>query len=283
MNNFYKTTGALILGTRMKRLSEKFLQEINLVYKDENMPFEPSWFPIFYLLRKGEGLSLTDIAMELDVSHSAISQMVQNLKKKGLLDELADPYDGRRKNICLSKKGQALLAQVKPIWWAMEQAVTEILGEENRLIFFKQIGELEKVVQNNILSRKIISNIPASRFDLIKIDYLEKDSLLHSFLLQHHLPKPLDFAFVGKAVAEQKMVGMISFGRMEDTEDYLLQELYVQNGFRRKGIGTQLLNWAMNELKWTGRNACIHLKRVNPSILQLILKEGKTFKVLGNR
>jgi ribosomal protein S18 acetylase RimI-like enzyme len=164
----------------------------------------------------------------------------------------------------------------------MEQAVTEILGDEKRLIFFQQIGELEKVVQNNTLSRKIISNIPASRFDLIKIDQVENDSLLHAFLLQHHLTLPANCAFVGKAIAEQKTVGMISLARMKDTEDYLLQELYVQNGFRRKGIGTQLLNWAMNELKWTGKDACIHLKRVNPSLLQLILKEGKTFKVLGN-
>lgn len=281
MNNFYKKAGILILGTRMKRLSEKFLQEVNQVYKEKEIPFEPSWFPIFYLLKSGEERSLTDIASELDVSHSAISQMVTNLKKKGLLKEMPDPYDGRKKNICLSEKGKSLLAQIKPVWWALEQTVREVLGEDDRLSFLEQIANLEKEVQDNRLSRDVMAHMPSSRIDFKRVDIKEANPSFHSFLGEHQLEGLEKAHFLGVASVEKEIIGVVSLSPLEDVKEYLLQEFFIKNRFRRKGIGSKFLNWAMGELNLTGVDTCLHLKRVSAPLLELLLKEGKTFKVIG--
>lgn len=281
MNYFYHNTGALILGTRMKRLSEKFLQEINQVYKDENIPFEPSWFPIFYLLKNGEGRSLSEIAGELEVSHSAISQMVHILKKNGLLDELSDPYDKRRKNICLSQKGKSLLAQVKPVWWAMEQTLNDMLGEGNSSAFFSQLYKLERMVQQNKLSKKIIEQIPVNRFRLDQVADVKNDPALTSFLLEYGFAIDDHQGLMGKAVAEHEIVGFIHLLPLDSTDDYLLKDLFVKNGYRRKGLGAKLLEWGMDELYLDKKRSCLHLKKVSASLLELLLKKGMTFKVLG--
>jgi DNA-binding MarR family transcriptional regulator/GNAT superfamily N-acetyltransferase len=280
MNSFYQKAGILILGTRMKRLSEKFLQEVNQVYKEKEIPFEPSWFPIFYLLKNGEERSLTEIASELDVSHSAVSQMVSNLKKRGLLSELPDPYDRRRKNICLSEKGKSLLAQIKPVWWALEQTVREVLGEDHRSSFLEQIANLEKEVQDNRFSRDVIAHIPSSQVNFKKIDIKDADPNFLSFLGEQQLEGLGEAHFLGIASVNKEIIGVIILNLMEDTKEYFLQEFFIKNGFRRKGIGSQLLNWAMEELKLSG-TACLHLKRVSVPLLALLLKEGKTFKVWG--
>ena len=49
--NFYQQLGTLVFGTRLKKLSDYFLSEINKVYSDQNIPFEASWFGVFFLVR----------------------------------------------------------------------------------------------------------------------------------------------------------------------------------------------------------------------------------------
>ena len=81
---FYPKLGYLIFGSRLRRLSEYFLAEVNKVYGQQGIAFDASWFPLFYLLSVKDKLTLMDIATELEVSHSAVSQLVTNLKGKGL-------------------------------------------------------------------------------------------------------------------------------------------------------------------------------------------------------
>ncbi|NJK96738.1 MAG: MarR family transcriptional regulator [Bacteroidales bacterium] len=73
------------------------MNEVSRVYKLQNIRFEPVWFPIFFLLDKKGPLSLTEIAQELEVSHSAISQMITQLQSKKLVEIQSDQSDARIK------------------------------------------------------------------------------------------------------------------------------------------------------------------------------------------
>ncbi|HAO49511.1 MAG TPA: MarR family transcriptional regulator, partial [Runella sp.] len=66
--NFYQKLGGLILGSRLRRLSEYFLSEVNKVYAEKGIAFDASWFSMFYLISKNEHISLIDIAETLEVS-----------------------------------------------------------------------------------------------------------------------------------------------------------------------------------------------------------------------
>jgi DNA-binding MarR family transcriptional regulator len=131
--NFYQELGPLVFGTRLKRLSDYFLSEINKVYSDLGIPFEASWFGVFYLLDKHGSLSIYEIADTLDVSHSAISQLIKTLQEKKLVVLTPSNDDGRRKDIHFSTKGNALLEKIKPVWNALSQTMNTILEENDVL------------------------------------------------------------------------------------------------------------------------------------------------------
>jgi DNA-binding MarR family transcriptional regulator len=145
--SFYSSLGFLVFGSRLRRLSEYFLSEVNKVYEQAGIPFEASWFPVFYILGKEQPMPLIDIAAQLEVSHSAISQLVTGLKKKGLVKTAPCPDDGRRQLVMLSKKGEEMLQQIQPIWEAITQAMTE-LAEENKMS--KQVLEAVSAVENSV-------------------------------------------------------------------------------------------------------------------------------------
>lgn len=154
--SFYASLGYLVFGSRLRRLSEYFLMEVNKVYEQAGIAFDASWFPVFYILSRQQNIPLIDIAEQLEVSHSAISQLVTNLKKKGFVKTAPCPDDGRRQLVMLSKKGEELLQQVQPVWEAITMAMEE-LTEENKQTkqLLDAIRQVESAVQETPLSERI--------------------------------------------------------------------------------------------------------------------------------
>lgn len=155
--SFYSSLGYLVFGSRLRRLSEYFLMEVNKVYEQSGIAFDASWFPVFYILSKQQNIPLTDIAEQLEVSHSAVSQLITGLKKKGLVKTGPCADDGRRQLVMLSKKGEELLQQVQPIWKAITVAMTDLTESQQQLL--DAITKVEKAVQQEPLSTRIISSM----------------------------------------------------------------------------------------------------------------------------
>jgi DNA-binding MarR family transcriptional regulator len=155
--SFYSSLGYLVFGSRLRRLSEYFLMEVNKVYEQSGIAFDASWFPVFYILSKQQNIPLTDIAEQLEVSHSAVSQLITGLKKKGLVKTAPCADDGRRQLVMLSKKGEELLQQVQPVWKAITLAMTHLTESQQQLL--DAITKVEKAVQQEPLSTRIISSM----------------------------------------------------------------------------------------------------------------------------
>ena len=126
---FYQQSGVLFFGSRLRRLSESFLADINNIYRHHGIHFDAAWFPIFYMLSEKDAMSIRDISDELEVSHSAASQLITKLDEKGLIRSTADKVDGRKKLVTFTPKGQKLLQQVLPIWKAVQLAMDEMLQQ----------------------------------------------------------------------------------------------------------------------------------------------------------
>lgn len=153
--DFYQSTGYLILGSRMRRLSESMLAEINKVYQEAEVDFDASWFPLFYSLDQRD-MSIRELADQIQISHSAVSQMVSNLKKKNLISSTANKEDARRQVITFTTEGHALLKKVKPIWISITQVLEDMAREKkeiNQLLL--ALTELENDFGEKRLSERI--------------------------------------------------------------------------------------------------------------------------------
>lgn len=158
--SFYASLGYLVFGSRLRRLSEYFLMEVNKVYEQSGIAFDASWFPVFYILSRQQNIPLIDIAEQLEVSHSAVSQLITGLKKKGLVKTAPCPDDGRRQLVMLSKKGEELLQQVQPVWVAITEAMKELTEEhkQSRLLL-EAVLQVESAVQETPLSMRILASM----------------------------------------------------------------------------------------------------------------------------
>ncbi len=154
--NFYEELGYLVLGSRMRRLSEAFLSEINKTYQTAGIAFDASWFPVFYLLSKKSSISIKELSDATGVSHPAASQLVTNLKNKKLLKTTTSSIDGRLQLVQLTKNGHALLEQIEPVWEAVKITMEELVHndpESEHLL--AAITAVEKSFRALSLSEKI--------------------------------------------------------------------------------------------------------------------------------
>jgi len=163
--DFYRRTGELIFGTRLKRISDKFLMDVSKIYKSLDIPFETSWFPLFYLLNERGELPVTEIAKELKITHSAISQMVNTLEKKKLIKFLKDKNDRRKRLIYFTPQGLKLIKVLVPIWKSIKTEMEELLKEKKHSRYLLlALDELEDSMEENDLYHRVIENLKRIKY-----------------------------------------------------------------------------------------------------------------------
>ena len=158
--NLYQSLGYLILGSRLRRLSENFLSEINRAYQNEGIDFDASWFPVFYLLSKNDSLSIKELSEQTEVSHPAASQLITNLKNRKLVTSATCSDDGRRQLVQLTESGRELLETILPIWDAILLAMEELVKEEPECMeLLPAISAFENAFKSVTLADRIGSKL----------------------------------------------------------------------------------------------------------------------------
>ncbi|WP_256006092.1 MarR family winged helix-turn-helix transcriptional regulator [Pedobacter deserti] len=160
MDNFYQSLGYLIFGSRLKRLSEYFLSEINAVYKQQDIEFDASWFPAFYLLSQHQPVSIQELSETMMVSHSASSQLVSTLQKKGLVISEKSKDDARKQQIRLTANGEQLLQKLIPIWDAIVQVLQHrIENDPASKALLQVLAAAEEKLAVSPLAQDIVSQL----------------------------------------------------------------------------------------------------------------------------
>ncbi len=270
--DFYRHVGELIFGTRLKRLSEKFLFDVGKVYKSLDIDFEPSWFPIFYLLNKNREMSAAGMAEELAITHQAVSQLVTILEIKKVIKILQDNNDKRKRLIVFTKKGLTLVDTVKPVWRCIEKAMQELLGEgTNSAYLLPALDELEDSVKRKGIYSRIIEDIETRQVEDIEIMNYDSQyksqfkNLMLSWLIDNYDSDILDVGLLNypeKKVIENgdlillvkindQIVGTIVAQAKDKTTTNILY-LVVDENWQKREIGNKLLLEAINQLKTEG-------------------------------
>lgn len=126
--------GSLALATRLKNLSERLAKDVAQIYKESAFDFEPRWFAVFYALKEGEEMAVTELAVMLQQTHPAINQVANVLVKKGLVDERKDEFDQRKRLLKLSAKGLKMVQQISPLWAKIKAANDQLLQESKDIL-----------------------------------------------------------------------------------------------------------------------------------------------------
>jgi DNA-binding MarR family transcriptional regulator len=158
--SFYQDLGFLVFGSRLKRLGDAFINDVNRIYKDRNIEFDASWFPVFYILSQRKEVSIKDIASALKVSHSAVSQLVSGLQEKGLIKSVVSKKDARHKAVTFTAKGKKLLQQLLPVWEALELAMDELAASSaNSKKILQALSAIEKGLEEKTLLERMEAHV----------------------------------------------------------------------------------------------------------------------------
>ncbi len=155
--------GGLALGSRLKRLSERISSEVASIYEQQGINFEPRWFPVFHYIGCQHEASIVEIAKAIGVTHPAVNQIARELLSIGLIDEVVDSDDKRKRLLSLTSKGRKLYADLAQTWRIIRISVGEAVEESGHDL----VAALEAL--ENVLNKKAL----ASRFN-------QNDRLLHT-------------------------------------------------------------------------------------------------------
>jgi DNA-binding MarR family transcriptional regulator len=142
--NVIDESGILAISTRLQRLADTLRKDGVLIYKANNIDFEPKWFPVIYTLHYKPVLSVVELANEIGYTHPSTISLLKELEKEKLIRSKKDKADERKRLVLLTAKGQELVNRMRPVWDIIKTAATELTNTQNNLM--KAIDEVEEQI-----------------------------------------------------------------------------------------------------------------------------------------
>lgn len=135
--------GPLFLGSRLKRLADRFQADAAKILRDEGLGIQPAQLPLLAAIDRYGPLSINDAAAALGVSQPAVTRTAASLVGLGLLDETRLDADLRQKALSLSSAGKALMARAKTELWPRVNAAVSSLCADLSGSLLDQVAVLE--------------------------------------------------------------------------------------------------------------------------------------------
>ncbi len=93
-----------------------------------------------------EGVRGADLAKKLGVTKQAVSQLVTELEEWGVVEQIADPQDGRAKLVRFTKKGEQALLQGLAVLGEVEKELSDKIGKRRMQELHTALLALEKAL-----------------------------------------------------------------------------------------------------------------------------------------
>lgn len=275
--------GSLSLGSRLKRLSDRLMQDVTEIYGAQDIPLNPSYFPLFNLLLQNGAMSVTHAAEMLGVSHPAISKLARKMISEGWMDKQTDPMDERRQQMYLTEQSEQLLDQIQPVWHQIRSYLDEFMAEQDHHLLLALNEFEEKLnkegfvvpVQERLKSRRSVLNADIigwqpglkAHFQRLNQEWLDRyfngemTDLDHQALNQpesYYLARGGYIWFARLAgdlpethVSQPRVMGTVALARHSDTL-YEISKMGVEADIQGLGIGRKLLLTALNKARELG-------------------------------
>lgn len=259
--------GPLAFASRLRRLSERLMQDVSSVYADYDSDFEARWFPVAYLLSQHQSMAVTEISGILGYTHPAVVQIAAAMERRGLVKSRGDAGDGRRRLLSLTARGKATVKRIAPVWDAVRRCTQDIIDASGYDVL-GAVGAVERELERQELLSRIRHALRAS----VTVEIVPYTRTLASHFerlnrewLGHELPmEPHDRVMITKPETEIiAKGGQVLFARVDGTVagtaailahksgKYEIAKMAVTKEKRGGGIGRQLaqaaIAWAKNQ------------------------------------
>ena len=154
--------GSLSLGSRLKRLSDSLIQDVNNLYKSQGVELNPTFFPLFNLLNQQGAITVTEAAEKLGVSHPAISKIARKMLLEGWLTKTADRTDERRQLLALTAKSDDLLITIEPVWREIKEYLDKLIASQEYPLL-ASLAEFEGLIERQGFYQPVVEQLERRR------------------------------------------------------------------------------------------------------------------------
>lgn len=164
----------LLFRNRIRRFSENLIKDENRIYKEFGIDIPIRNIRVLNVLDSaGKPLSITEVANAIDRTHPDIHYISLALYKKGLIKNVKDRQDHRKRLITLSPKGLELVEKMKPIWQATIEATAEWIYSQAP-DFLNYLKSLEQSLASESYFDKILKRLKVNYEQNIDISTFKK-------------------------------------------------------------------------------------------------------------
>lgn len=258
--DFFERTGKMAIGSRLRLLTERITADAARIYEMYGIDMKPKWFPVFFALKEGETKAVTAIAREIGQTHPSVSNILKEMRARGLIADRQNPADKRCNAVALSDEGLRLAGRLETVCDDVERAV-DTLAARTRHDLWRAIEEWEYLLgEVSLLDRvkeirrrreealvEIVPYRPEHRpaFRRLNAEWITAHWKLESSDLRL-LDRPEE-EIVGRggailvALYDGDPVGVCALLRSHDPHyDFELAKFAVDTRVRGKGIGLML-------------------------------------------
>lgn len=272
MIELFEKSGIQSLGSRLRWLADAVTRDAGEIYKLYGLDIKPKWYPVLYMLFKGEDNSVTGIAKAIGQTHPSVSNLVKDLVAAGLVEETKDGADRRTTIVRLSEKGLGLRPQLMKVSEDVRAVVAAIdLNATDKL--WSAMNYWEKCITEKSLLSRVADEKTRRESRTVKIvdyrpEYLEVFKRLNIMWINSHwslephdleaLCSPED-SILSKggcilvALVDGAPLGVVALCRMENSEyDFELAKLAVDPEARGTGLGEAICRAAIERAEALG-------------------------------
>lgn len=145
--------GALAIGSRLKRLSDRMMKSVSEIYKSSGVNFESKWFPIFYVLSREGEKGIMEIAEILNISHPGVIQIAKEMEKAGWIASVKSGADARKRHLKLTEKALQNLPQLEEMWLSFKENNEKVIRASQHNILLA-MQEIEDFLDRNNFKRQ---------------------------------------------------------------------------------------------------------------------------------
>ena len=155
--DYSREAGGAAIAARLRRLSERLDRDATRLYTAQNIRFEQRWYGVLNQLVLNGPMSIGDIAQALCITHVSVSQASRSLEAAGIIASAASTEDARRRELSLTQKGDALVAQLSPLWLALNRVAEDLNAEAGDVV--KLLDRLDDALTQKSLFQRVIDDM----------------------------------------------------------------------------------------------------------------------------